>query len=82
MLYETLLGQTGIPKAHVTVLKFQVLLVHMDIALEGHAYDSLMKACVEHNKDTASLDTVFVRHCGYITTVKVIGDIKKSKFIS
>ncbi|KAI3738669.1 hypothetical protein L2E82_28747 [Cichorium intybus] len=60
MLYETLLGQTGIPKAHVSALKFQ-------------AYDSLMKAYVEHNKDTPSVDTVFVRHCGYITTVKPNG---------
>ncbi|KAI3521210.1 hypothetical protein L1887_10671 [Cichorium endivia] len=32
--------------------------------------------------DTTSLGTVFVRHCGYTATVKIVGDIKKSKFIS
>ncbi|KAK9066295.1 hypothetical protein SSX86_013616 [Deinandra increscens subsp. villosa] len=32
--------------------------------------------------DTSSMGTVFVRHCGYIATVKIVGDIKKSKFMS
>ncbi|KAL4584573.1 hypothetical protein LXL04_009176 [Taraxacum kok-saghyz] len=32
--------------------------------------------------DTTSLSTVFVRHCGYTATVKIVGDIKKSKFLS
>ncbi|CAI9280769.1 unnamed protein product [Lactuca saligna] len=32
--------------------------------------------------DTTSLGTVFVRHCGYTATVKIVGDIKKAKFIS
>ncbi|XP_076944863.1 protein REDUCED CHLOROPLAST COVERAGE 3-like [Bidens hawaiensis] len=32
--------------------------------------------------DTNSMSTVFVRHCGYTATVKIVGDIKKSKFMS
>ncbi|KAI3759626.1 hypothetical protein L6452_07572 [Arctium lappa] len=32
--------------------------------------------------DTTSLGTVFVRHCGYTATVKIVGDIKKAKFMS
>ncbi|KAM0033371.1 putative clustered mitochondria protein [Helianthus debilis subsp. tardiflorus] len=32
--------------------------------------------------DTSSMGTVFVRHCGYTATVKIVGDIKKSKFMS
>ncbi|XP_071710062.1 protein REDUCED CHLOROPLAST COVERAGE 3 [Rutidosis leptorrhynchoides] len=32
--------------------------------------------------DTASMGTVFVRHCGYTATVKIVGDIKKAKFMS
>ncbi|KAI7731372.1 hypothetical protein M8C21_011483 [Ambrosia artemisiifolia] len=32
--------------------------------------------------DTSSMSTVFVRHCGYTATVKIVGDIKKSKFVS
>ncbi|KAI3788935.1 hypothetical protein L2E82_01718 [Cichorium intybus] len=43
---------------------------------------NLLKGITAVIHDTASLGTVFVRHCGYIATVKVVGDIKKSKFIS
>nr|GEY21948.1 protein TSS [Tanacetum cinerariifolium] len=32
--------------------------------------------------DTNSMSTVFVRHCGYTATVKIVGDIKKAKFMS
>ncbi|KAI3786001.1 hypothetical protein L1987_45127 [Smallanthus sonchifolius] len=32
--------------------------------------------------DTSSMSTVFVRHCGYTATIKIVGDIKKSKFMS
>lgn len=28
------------------------------------------------------MGTVFVRHCGFTATVKIVGDIKKSKFMS
>ncbi|GJX78920.1 hypothetical protein Tco_0327069 [Tanacetum coccineum] len=32
--------------------------------------------------DTNSMSTVFVRHCVETTTVKIVGDIKKAKFMS
>lgn len=28
------------------------------------------------------MGTVFVRHCGYTATVKIVGDVKKAKFMS
>ncbi|GKE33683.1 protein TSS, partial [Tanacetum coccineum] len=40
------------------------------------------KQCSKYLQDTNSMSTVFVRHCGYTATVKIVGDIKKAKFMS
>ncbi|GKC96792.1 protein TSS, partial [Tanacetum coccineum] len=40
------------------------------------------KQCSKYLQDTNSMSTVFVRHCGYTATVKIVGDIKKVKFMS
>lgn len=31
-------------------------------------------------QDTSSLGVVIVRHCGYTATIKVVGNVKKTKF--
>ncbi|KAL8230404.1 hypothetical protein R6Q57_000182 [Mikania cordata] len=53
---------------------------------EEIAFKNLLKGVTADESavvhDTSSMGTVFVRYCGYSATVKIVGDIKKSKFLS
>nr|XP_043615358.1 protein TSS [Erigeron canadensis]XP_043615359.1 protein TSS [Erigeron canadensis] len=57
-----------------------------DMSCEEVAIRNLLKGVTADESavvhDTTSMGTVFLRHCGYTATVKIVGDIKKAKFMS